>query len=101
MIIISIFYVLREGAKNIRKRIFDSLDEAYEAFGENGLIPITAMQQIIFYISRYAIQPVWICPSTTYDGKMAYYFITAETKKPYEEWMKYKSEKQNHTDKKE
>lgn len=77
---------------NIKKRVFDSLDEAKEAFGDKGVIPITEMAQIIFYISHYLIQPVWICPSETNEGKMAYYFITAETKRPYKEWMKKKEE---------
>ncbi|MSA02147.1 hypothetical protein GKG47_08845 [Lactonifactor sp. BIOML-A3] len=72
----------------IKKQVFDSLEEVKEAFGDNGIIPITEMKQVIFYISRYLIQPVWICPSETNHGKMAYYFIKAETKKPYEEWMK-------------
>lgn len=74
----------------IKKRLFDSLDEVFEAFGEDGVIPITEMKQIIFYISKYCIQPVWICPSETNIGKMAYYFIKAETKKPYAEWSKNK-----------
>ena len=76
----------------MKKRIFDSLEEVTGAFGEGGIIPITSMKQMMFYISRYQIQPVWICPSTTNEGKMAYYFIKAETKKPYEEWMKTKGE---------
>lgn len=72
----------------IKKLPFDNLDEVLNAFGTDGVIPITEMKQIIFYISRYAIQPVWICPSETNPGKMAYYFIKAQTKKPYEDWMK-------------
>lgn len=79
----------------IKKLPFDSLDEVYEAFGKDGVIAITKMAQIIFYISRYAIQPVWICPSDTNVGKMAYYFIKPQTKKPYEEWMKSLQEKKN------
>lgn len=77
----------------IKKQPFDSLDEVKEAFGADKIIPITEMAQIIFYISRYTIQPVWICPSESNTGKMAYYFVKAQTKKPYEEWMKRRSDK--------
>lgn len=71
---------------NIKKQVFDSLDEVIEAFGKDQIIPITCMKQVIFYISHFCIQPIWICPSETNKGKMAYYFIKAETKKPYEAW---------------
>ena len=77
----------------MRKRVFDNLDEIKEAFGKDGIIPITEMKQVIFYISRYLIQPIWVCPSETKPGKMAYYFVKAETKKPYEEWMKNRPKK--------
>ena len=45
------------------------------------------MKQVIFYISRYNIQPIWIAPSEKKSDRMAYYFIKAETKKPYTDWM--------------
>lgn len=77
----------------IKKQIFDSLDEVKEAFGEDGIIVITEIKQVIFYISRYNIQPVWISPSEKRIGHMAYYFIKAETKKPYADWMQNRSKK--------
>ena len=46
----------------MKKQVFDSLEEVFEAFGEDGVIPITYMPQIIFYLSNYKIQPVWISP---------------------------------------
>ena len=33
----------------MKKQVFDSLEEVFEAFGEDGVIPITYMPQIIFY----------------------------------------------------
>lgn len=77
----------------MKKQVFDSLDEVYEAFGKDGVIPITFMPQIIFYLSNYNIQPVWTTPSETNKGQVAFYFIKAETKKPYEAWQKRKEER--------
>ena len=34
----------------MKKQVFDSLEEVFEAFGEDGVIPITYMPQIIFYL---------------------------------------------------
>ena len=78
----------------MKKQVFDSLEEVFEAFGKDGVIPITCMQQIIFYLSNYNIQPVWTVPSETNEGKLAFYFIKAETKRPYEAWQKRKVEKE-------
>ena len=78
----------------MKKRVFDSFDEVVEAFGEDNLIAITFMPQIIFYLSNYNIQPVWTIPSDTNEGKVAFYFIKAETKKPYESWQKRRLEKE-------
>ena len=71
----------------IKKQTFDSLDEIKEAFGEDGIIAIPEMKLVIFYISRYNIQPIWIAPSEKKSDRMAYYFIKAETKQPYTDWM--------------
>lgn len=79
----------------MKKQVFDSLEEVFEAFGEDGVIPITFMPQIIFYLSNYNIQPVWTIPSETNEGKLAFYFIKAETKKPYEAWQKLRLEKEH------
>ena len=78
----------------MKKRVFDSFDEVVEAFGEDNLIAITFMPQIIFYLSNYNIQPVWTIPSDTNEGKVAFYFIKAETKKPYKAWQKRRLEKE-------
>ena len=78
----------------MKKRVFDSFDEVVEAFGEDNLVAITFMPQIIFYLSNYNIQPVWTIPSDTNEGKVAFYFIKAESKKPYEAWQKRRLEKE-------
>ena len=48
-----------------------------------------------FYLSNYKIQPVWTIPSEVNDNKLAFYFIKAETKKPYEAWQKRRLEKEH------
>ena len=68
----------------MKKQLFDSFEEVVEAFGEDNLVVITFMPQIIFYLSNFNIQPVWTTPAEVNDNKLAFYFIKAETKKTYE-----------------
>ena len=79
----------------MKKQLFDSFEEVVEAFGEDNLVVITFMPQIIFYLSNFNIQPVWTTPSEVNDNKLAFYFIKAETKKPYEAWQKRRLEKEH------
>ena len=79
----------------MKKQLFDSFEEVLEAFGEDNLVVITFMPQIIFYLSNFNIQPVWTTPSEVNDNKLAFYFIKAETKKPYEAWQKRRLEKEH------
>ena len=78
----------------MKKQLFDSFEEVVEAFGEDNLVVITFMPQIIFYLSNFNIQPVWTTTSEVNDNKLAFYFIKAETKKPYEAWQKRRLEKE-------
>ena len=79
----------------MKKQLFDSFEEVVEAFGEDNLVVITFMPQIIFYLSNFNIQPVWTTPSEVNDNKLSFYFIKAETKKPYEAWQKRRLEKEH------
>ena len=79
----------------MKKQLFDSFEEVVEAFGEDNLVVITFMPQIIFYLSNFNIQPVWTTPSEVNDNKLAFYFIKAETKKQYEAWQKRRLEKEH------
>ena len=62
----------------MKKQLFDSFEEVVEAFGEDNLVVITFMPQIIFYLSNFNIQPVWTTPSEVNDNKLAFYFIKAD-----------------------
>ena len=78
----------------MKKQLFDSLEEVVEAFGEDNLVIITYLPQVIYYMSHYNIQPVWTAQSEIDKWKVAFYFIKAETKKPYEGWQKRKVERE-------
>lgn len=41
-------------------KIFNSLDEVYECYGKENIVPITQLPQIIFYTSKWRVQPKWI-----------------------------------------
>ena len=74
-------------------KIFSSLNEVYECYGENNIIPVTNLQQIIFYTSKFNIQPKWITESERNQGHIVCYFHKGETKKPYELWIKNRPQK--------
>lgn len=69
-------------------KIFNSLDEVYECYGKENIIPITQLPQIIFYTSKWHIQPKWIQESDKNAGHLCCFFHKGETKKCYEEWTK-------------
>ena len=46
----------------MKKQLFDSFEEVVEAFGEDNLVIITFMPQIIFNLSNFNIPPVWTTP---------------------------------------
>lgn len=65
----------------------------YECYGEENIIPITNIAQIIYYTSKYKIQPKWIEESIKNKGHIVCYFHKGETSKPYEEWMNNRKHK--------
>lgn len=75
-----------KGVKPIK--IFSSLQEVFDCYGEENIIPITNLAQIIFYTSKWKVQPKYTCESDRNPGHIVCYFHKGETKKPYEEWMK-------------
>lgn len=71
-------------------KIFSDLQDVYDCYGEENIIPITNLRQIIFYTSRFKVQPKWVDQSDRNEGHIVCYFHKGETIKPYEEWMKNK-----------
>ena len=69
-------------------KIFNSLDEVYECYGKENIVPITQLPQIIFYTSKWRVQPKRIEESEKNHGHLCCFFHKGETKKCYEEWMR-------------
>lgn len=69
-------------------QIFKSLEDVYDCYGKSNIVPITNIKQIIFYTSKYRIQPKWITQSDRNEGHLVCYFHKGETKDAYEVWMK-------------
>jgi hypothetical protein len=69
-------------------KIFENLKEVFECYGEENIIPVTNIAQIIFYTSKYKLQPKWIDESSENKGRIVCYFHKGETKKAYGEWFR-------------
>lgn len=76
-------------------KIFSELQEVYDCYGEENIVPITNLAQIIYYTSKWRVQPKYVCESDRNQGRIVCYFHKGETKKPYEEWMNNRKEKEN------
>lgn len=76
-------------------KIFESIDDVYECYGRENIIPITNIAQIIFYTARYKLQPKWIDESSENKGKIVCYFHKGETHKAFIEWTKNKPQKRD------
>lgn len=65
----------------------------YDCYGEDNIIPITCLAQVIFYASKFKVQPKFIYESVKNKGHVVFYYHKGETKLPYEDWMKNKENK--------
>lgn len=68
--------------------VFENLNEVYECYGEENVIPVTNIKQIIYYTSVFHLQPEYIDESVRNKGQICCYFHKGKSKKPYMEWMK-------------
>lgn len=71
-----------------RKFRFETLAEALECYGEESLVPIDFLPQILEY-SRCGCQPVHICESDKpgKKGKIVCYYLKSETQYLYRKWL--------------
>lgn len=60
-----------------------SLEDVKEVYGENNLIKLCNIKQIVKYATMKC-QPVWI--DEGYDGKLIAFYYEPETKKAWEYW---------------
>lgn len=62
-----------------------TLDEAKECYGEENLIPITFIKQVIFY-SKLGVQPVLCWAKEDDDNRIAYWYLKSETQFAKRKW---------------
>ena len=65
---------------------FNSLEEALECYGQNNLIPISNLHQIIFY-TQHGCQPKFVFESDRKPGQIVCYFLRAESEWIYKRWL--------------
>ena len=66
--------------------MFKSLEEAREKYGEDGLVCIVNIKQILAYVKNH-VQPVYV--DEGYKGKLVCYFAKESTKEVFEKWRNY------------
>jgi len=62
------------------------LDEAKKCYGEDNLVPITNIKQIIFY-AKHGCQPKFIWESEKEENKIVAWFFKPETEYIYKRWI--------------
>lgn len=65
---------------------FETLEEAFECYGRNNLIPIDNIKQIIFY-TKHGCQPRFVWEKENESGKITAWFLRDETSYVYRKWM--------------
>ena len=55
-----------------------NLEEAFDCYGKENLVPITFLKQVKFYIQN-CVQPILVYPKEGDDTKLTYWFLKAET----------------------
>ena len=66
--------------------ILKSLEEAKRKYGENELVCIVNIKQILAYVKNQ-VQPVYV--DEGYKGKLVCYFTKESTKEVFEKWKNY------------
>ncbi|MBP3326660.1 MAG: hypothetical protein J6L77_09625 [Coprococcus sp.] len=88
------FYIKKiEGEITLRIKL-ETLQDAFECYGKDNLIPIDLLKQIIFYTSK-GVQPVYICESEKENrtGQIVCWFLKSETQWVYQKWKESRPEK--------
>ena len=84
--VLSPFFFTIEG-EIISKLKLETLQDAFDCYGEKNLVPIDLIKQIIFYTSK-GVQPVFTCESEKEDrkGQLVCWFLKSETQWVYKKW---------------
>lgn len=65
---------------------FNSLEEAFDCYGRENLIPVDCIKQIIFY-TKHGCQPRFIWEKENEPGKITCWYLKSETSFVYRKWM--------------
>ena len=71
----------------ISKLKLETIQDAFDCYGEKNLVPIDLIKQIIFYTSK-GVQPVFTCESEKEErkGQLVCWFLKPETQWVYKKW---------------
>ncbi len=70
---------------------FSSLEEAKKCYGEDNLIAIDFIKQLLFY-AKLGCQPKFIWESEKQGGKIVAWYLKAETQYANNKWRETKPE---------
>ncbi|MCD8290010.1 MAG: hypothetical protein LUC91_00730 [Prevotella sp.] len=65
---------------------FESLDEVFECYGRENLIPIDNLRQLIFY-AKHGCQPRFVYENEKKPGRITGWYLKSETSHVYHKWM--------------
>ena len=75
------------GDKEEMKTIdFESLEEAFECYGRENLVPIDFIKQQIFY-AKHGCQPKFIWEKEGEPGKLTCWYLKSKTNFVYKKWI--------------
>ncbi len=82
---LSLFFTI-EG-ETISRLKLETKQDVFDCYGENNLVPIDLIKQIIFYTSK-GVQPVFTCESEKKgrEGQLVCWFLKSETQWIYQKW---------------
>jgi hypothetical protein len=67
-------------------KLFKSLEEVEECYGKENLVPVTNLQQIIFYVKMFGLQPKWTDESKENKGRIVCYYLKNESNIAFRKW---------------
>ena len=87
VILLSPFF-LRQKVNIISRIKLETLQDAFDCYGKENLVPIDLLKQIIFYTSK-GVQPVFTCESEKEErkGQLVCWFLKSETHWVYKKWI--------------
>ncbi len=65
----------------------ETLQDVFDCYGRDNLVPIDLLKQVIFYTSK-GVQPVFTCESEKKErkGQLVCWFLKSETQYVYKKW---------------